>query len=74
MDKWVVLGKPECPWCDKVKQLLHEHHIEFTYMDVTQSPDLWNFLINCGVTTVPQVFQGDFWLGGYIATQDYLEF
>lgn len=71
MSKWVVLGKPECPWCTKVETLLHDHDIEFVYMNVLGT-DLYQFMINCGLLTVPQVYRDGSLVGGYEDTEAYL--
>jgi glutaredoxin-like YruB-family protein len=34
--KVIVYGTPMCPWCDRVKEFLKEHKIEFKYIDVSQ--------------------------------------
>lgn len=70
MDKWVMLGKPECKWCKEVETILHEHDIEFVYMNVVGN-ELTHFLINCGLTTVPQVFKNGILIGNYEETKEY---
>ena len=72
MGKWVILGKPECEYCHGVLDLMHEYDIEFTYMDVVGN-ELTNFLINCGLLTVPQVYHNGYHVGGYEETKNYLE-
>lgn len=69
--KWVVLGKPECPWCEKIEELLHENYIEFVYMNVIGT-ELYHFLINCGLNTVPQVYHNGNRIGGYEDTERYI--
>lgn len=70
-DKWVVLGKPECPWCRKVESLLHDYDIEFVYMNIIGT-ELHQFLINSGLETVPQVFCNGQIIGGYENTASEL--
>jgi glutaredoxin len=65
MDKWVILGKPECRWCKEAMQLLHERDIEFTYMDITNAPGVTDFMILSGLWTVPQVFCNGDRIGNY---------
>lgn len=71
MAKWVILGKPECPYCEKATDLLHLYDIEFVYMNVIGS-DLYQFLLNCGKTTVPQVYRDGQLIGGYEDLVSYL--
>jgi glutaredoxin len=72
MDKWVILGKPECDWCVVIQELMHEHNIEFTYMDIVGNP-LSDFLIANGLLLVPQVYHNGYHVGGYDELKNYLE-
>jgi glutaredoxin len=63
--KWVILTKPECPWCHKAKDLFHEHHIEFTEFDVLECQGLYGFMVHSGLTSVPQIFDRGHLIGGY---------
>jgi glutaredoxin len=71
-DKWVILSKPECPWCTMVKDLLHEYDIEFTEMNIVGT-DLVAFMVNSGLYTVPQVFKNGDLVGGFEDVEDYLQ-
>ena len=58
--KVVIYGKPNCPWCDRAKELVKtKPGIECEYIDITvagiNGPKLSEL---CGVTvsTVPQIF------------------
>jgi glutaredoxin len=72
-DPWTVYGRPNCPWCDKVKKLLDRYGIEYLYIDLSQNPQVRTRLIRDGHTTVPVVFHMDQLIGGYEATEGYLE-
>jgi glutaredoxin len=72
-DKWVILGRPECPWCDKVSALLYNKGIIHIYMNVEKG-GLNHFLTNCGLSTVPQVFMNGFLIGGYDETERFLRY
>lgn len=53
-----VYGKPNCPYCDRAKDLLESKGIEYKYIDVTQNPDALRFIKEeMGMRTVPQIFQ-----------------
>lgn len=71
--KFVIIGKPGCPWCDKVKTLLKDH--SYTYIELTGQPGdtLRTFLIDNGLKTVPQVFSSGWHIGGYEHTEEYLK-
>lgn len=73
-DRYVIIGKPGCPWCDKVADLLFTRDKKFTYLKITSPGDpLRTFLYDNGLKTVPQVFTRGWLLGGYEATKDYLD-
>ncbi|RLG20838.1 NrdH-redoxin [Candidatus Micrarchaeota archaeon] len=36
MHKVIVYSTPTCPWCERTKQFLKEHNIEFEDVDVSQ--------------------------------------
>ena len=62
---YVILSKPECLYCQKAKDLLHEHYLEFREFNVLEHPSLYEFLTSQGLTTVPQLYENGFYVGGY---------
>lgn len=68
--KWVIVGKEGCVWCEKTKKLLHDHDIEFVYMEAKDS--LREFLINNNLITVPQVYANGWLVGGHEDTELWL--
>lgn len=55
-----------CPYCRKAKQLLQERKIPFQEIDVTQNKLLREELEEkTGWMTVPMIFFGEDFLGGY---------
>lgn len=71
-DGWVVFGRKACPWCDKVKDLLTLYQIPFYYYDI-DIHNLRDELKRNGFNTVPQVFRNGRNIGGYEATEKFLE-
>lgn len=71
--KWVVVGRPGCKWCNEVTYLLTEKGIPFVYLNLLEHPGLKNFIVACGLTTVPQVYVNGQRIGGYEDTKLYLE-
>lgn len=70
---FTVWGRPNCVWCSRVKSLLTKHGYEFTYHNITEDnveefvakhPDWEN-----RPPTVPQVWYGNQWVGGYEDTE-----
>lgn len=72
MPKWTILGSEKCSWCDKAKNLLTDKGIEFEWFNINRDLTLYSFLTHSGFTTVPQVFHNGRHIGGFEATQDYL--
>lgn len=63
--RYVVITRPNCVWCDKVKALLDEQDRAYTLFCVTEYPDLVPFLSEQGLKTVPQVYYAGKRVGGY---------
>lgn len=62
---YVILTKPNCPWCEKAKQLLTANAMTYTEFDVTEHADYREFLYALDTKTVPQIFTKGYWIGGY---------
>lgn len=62
-----IYSKPSCPYCVKAKQLLESKGIHFQEVDVSADPQARQRLVDLGLRTVPQIFQGDelYVSGGY---------
>jgi len=62
---YIVLTKPDCPFCDKAKAMLEKNNLAYATIDVTQPEynGFIDFLKGNGVKTVPQIFQLQ--AGGY---------
>lgn len=72
-DKFVVVGRSGCPWCDKVRDLLNMTPVPYTYWDISDKDDrLRAFMKDMGYTTVPQVFFNGNWIGGYEDTEKFV--
>ena len=60
---YLVLGRQNCPYCDKAKELLESKGEDYRYVDITSgegsTDKVWkDFLVTTlGVKTVPQVFK-----------------
>jgi glutaredoxin len=65
---YLVIGRENCSYCDKAKELLTSQGKGFVYVDITSGEDfsdsVWKqFLVtDMGVNTVPQIFN---LIGGY---------
>lgn len=52
---YYIIGKPNCPYCDKAKTLLDTKGIDYIYEELTD--DTLTLLRNMGVRTVPAIFE-----------------
>jgi len=63
----IVYTKDLCPYCDGAKAYLNKIGEPFEAVNITNNPDLREWLINQGHKTLPQVYYKDKLLveGGY---------
>ena len=53
----VVYGKPDCPYCEKAKNILDSKNVEYSYIDITEDKNAHHFIkVEKGLKTVPQIF------------------
>ena len=61
-----VYTKNNCPFCDRAKSLLESHGVAYNTINLEQQPDARDFLVDQGLRSVPQIFNGTTLLqGGY---------
>ena len=66
MADFVIIGKEDCPWCDKARLLVEEEGFTASYFDISVADSLRVFLKALDLQTVPQIFvQGGAYVGGY---------
>lgn len=66
--KVVIYGKPNCPWCDRAKELAVKEGLSFEYINITaMGIDGQKLSEICGrlVRTVPQILVDDTYVGGF---------
>lgn len=73
MTKFIVYGKPTCIWCDRAKKHLASAGHQYDYIDLTQCPGSRAKLMQKGFRTVPQIYFGDRYVGGFESLIDFLE-
>jgi glutaredoxin len=72
---YFVIGKSDCPYCDKAKALLEKDNTAYVYKDLNRLPvekrELWKQVIKTELnkTTVPVVFN---LIGGYDELKELL--
>lgn len=70
-----IYGKANCGFCTKAKKLVESKQYEYEYKDV-QNTDLLNELKErapVAIKTVPQIFIGTAYVGGYNQLVTYLK-
>ena len=61
-----VYSKPQCPFCDRAKQLLESRGVKYTVIDVSVTPEAKEYLVGQGLRSVPQIYHGTTLIpGGY---------
>ena len=59
-----VYTKNSCPFCDRAKALLESRGIEYQTINIEQQPDARDYLVEQGLRSVPQIFNGTTLLQG----------
>jgi len=73
---YFIIGKSNCPWCDKAKELLDKDNTFYVYKDLDQIPlvkkQLWQDVLKneFNKTTVPVVIDI---IGGYEELKELLD-
>jgi glutaredoxin 3 len=78
-----IYSKPSCTFCDQAKALLDSRGVEFKelILDVGQEQDPAKTYVSVAslkekvptARTVPQIFKGDYHIGGYTELRQFLE-
>lgn len=62
----IVYATAACPYCSWAKSLLNAKGVKFEVLSVEGRPDLWAEIEDrTGRSTVPQIFIGEYHVGGY---------
>jgi glutaredoxin 3 len=67
MKQVVIYSSSSCPYCIMAKELLESKGIDYKELRIDISPDLVAEVVkkSGGQRTVPQIFIGDYHVGGY---------
>ncbi len=70
-----IYTKDFCIWCDRAKDLLNSHSIDFNEINISDDDTRTKFYENIGnnVKTVPQVFIDGERVGGYQDLREWLD-
>lgn len=65
-EKVLIYTKDYCPYCDRAKEFFASRKIPFEEIDVSRDPQAYSDLkARTHHMTVPQIFIGDAFIGGY---------
>jgi glutaredoxin len=53
-----VYTKDNCPFCDRAKALLESRGVEYTTINIEVRTEAREFLLDQGLRSVPQIFNG----------------
>ena len=67
-----IYGKTNCPNCFKAKNLLDNKHIPYTYINIDENKEKYEWIISQGHKQVPQIYDGDTYIGTYQGLVEYV--
>lgn len=70
---YTIIGSKHCFWCNSATCLLEERGLFYKYYDYTEVPVLKLLMKKCEMKTVPQIWDGDNYIGGYVELEAYLK-
>ena len=76
MKRFTIFGHQACGFCRQAKAVLETKGLEFRYVDIHEegiSPADLAETVGKPVSTVPQIFHGEDYVGGYRELMQFLE-
>jgi glutaredoxin 1 len=76
MKRFTIFGREGCGYCRQAKAVMESKDLEFRYVDIHEegiSQDDLAKTVGKPVRTVPQIFHGEEYVGGYQELMQYLE-
>ncbi len=76
MKRFTIFGREGCGYCRQAKAVMESKDLEFRYVDIHEegiSQDDLAKTVGKPVRTVPQIFHGEEYIGGYQELMQYLE-
>ncbi len=76
MKRFTIFGREGCGYCRQAKAVMVSKDLEFRYVDIHEegiSQDDLAKTVGKPVRTVPQIFHGEEYVGGYQELMQYLE-
>lgn len=71
---FVIVGAEWCSFCKDAVSLMDSEGVEYQYIDTMTEEDKASELIKkAGKTSLPQIFDGEDYVGGFTELKDYLK-
>lgn len=71
--EFTVFSSDGCIWCDRAKELLAANGRTFEVINVREDKNSLAWFKEEGFVTVPQVYHGGKWVGGFERLKGYLD-
>lgn len=70
---YYMISKPDCTWCDKVKELFKQQNEDVVVYDYQEHPMIVKLMFEAALKTVPQVWYNGTHIGGYEDLVEWFE-
>jgi glutaredoxin len=70
---YTVIGRPDCHWCDKAKQLLKDKQVSYCYIDMYDNIWVAALMMKGGYKKVPLIIRQAEVIGGYTELEEYFK-
>lgn len=69
----IIYSRTVCPYCANAKSLLESKGIKFTEINIDTNAAGRDYLVEKGLRSVPQIFQGELHIGGFDKLQTWIQ-
>lgn len=69
----IIYSRTVCPYCANAKSLLETKGIKFTEVNIDTNAAGRDYLLEKGLRSVPQIFQGELHIGGFDKLQTWIQ-
>jgi glutaredoxin 3 len=69
----IIYSRTVCPYCTNVKSLLESKSIKFIEINIDMNAAGRDYLVEKGLRSVPQIFQGELHIGGFDKLQTWIQ-
>lgn len=73
MSKLIIYSKTVCPYCVQAKALLDAKGIEYVEVNIESNAQGRDYILEKGLRSVPQVFEGENLIGGFDKLKTWVE-